>query len=273
MKKIEKAGSRLLFMYNYKTFEYRRVSAYDYKNYNKNANHLLKEISEWSSVPVIDLSCREVIEFFLNSFPIDIIYFDNTDRIKRKINGFEPLISLEVSETYLKRVSGFTMTDGNYFKIFLQQFYCAERIIFTLLHELVHIYFHCNQGEYMQIFASLQSDEDYPESIVPFEDEANIIASILNLNDERLVKYLDDGCSFDMIVNRHGLSKTALHNRLNNYLMYNIGLNPNTALYDYLLPYKHEVFGTKALKDIQLLLNVPKNFFILLSNVNWKGAE
>ncbi|MFR0816517.1 MAG: hypothetical protein ACLSIL_19765 [Enterococcus casseliflavus] len=111
----------------------------------------------------------------------------------------------------------------------------------------------------MQIFASVDVDGFYPDEILPFEDEANVIASILYLNNEKLIEYLDEGLSFDRILVKHCISRKALHNRINNYLIYDVGLNPKVAFFNYLMPYKDEVYGNDGITHLQSLMAMSKN--------------
>lgn len=255
-------------MYNRQTFEYREVDPEDYKMYKENAAYLLSVISSWSSKPITEVNYTDVTRFFTEKYSVEIVYFDSSYDLLSNHADYIHNEVVGVSETYLKRVSGFTMTDGHVYKIFLQRYKFTQRKIYTLLHEFVHIFFHCNNSDYMDLFRGLKKDEEYPPEIIPFEDEANVIASILYLNDQVLCDYLEEGCSFDMIKVRHGISKKALHNRLRNFLVYDLGLNPTVALRQYLIPYKHEVYGTQAIKNIQFLMSVPANFFTYIPNVS-----
>lgn len=247
-------------MYNSQTFEYRQIDSSDFSLYRENANYLLGLISDWANVSLSEITYEEVIDFFIQKFDIEIVYFDKKEDWFCDHFPYVYKHQIEVTKTFAKRVSGFTVASGNNFKIFLQNFTNRQRIIYTLLHELVHIYFHCTNKNYMQIFASMEVDEHYPKEIIPFEDEANVIASFLYLNETKLIEYLEEGCSFDLILSRHNISRRALHNRLNNYLVYTLELNPQVALNNYLLPYKREVFGSEAIDRIQFVMAWPKKF-------------
>lgn len=248
----------MLLVYNSQTFEYRQIEASDYSLYRENANYLLSLISDWANISLSEITYEEVIDFFIEKFDIEIVYFDKKEDWFYNHSPYVHEHQIEVTKTFVKRVSGFTITNGKTFKIFLQNFTNRQRIIYTLLHELVHIFFHCTNDNYMQIFASMEVDGHYPKEIIPFEDEANVIASFLYLNETKLIEYLDEGCSFDMILSRHNISRRALHNRLNNYLIYSLELNPQVALNNFLLPYKKEVFGSEAIDRIQFVRAYPK---------------
>ncbi|EGO8425918.1 toxin-antitoxin system, toxin component domain protein, partial [Enterococcus faecalis] len=68
-------------MYNKKMLEYRDVDSEDYNNYSENALFLLKVISDWASIPVSEITYHEVIDYFVNNFMIEIVFFDDNDRI------------------------------------------------------------------------------------------------------------------------------------------------------------------------------------------------
>ena len=61
---------------------------------------------------------------------------------------------------------------------------------------------------------------EYPKDLQPFEDEANIVASILYLPDETIVDLITKGYSYNEIQKQVKISKTALFNRLRNFLIY-----------------------------------------------------
>lgn len=247
-------------MYNRETFEYREIDATDYLSYSENALSLLSSISEWAEMPTSEITYSTIIDFFVKHFDIEIIFFDRSQGFYKSIYDFLNPEILEVDATFYKRVSGLTVTNGSSYKIFLHKYKNKQRKIFTLLHELVHIYFHCSDNSYMQIFASMDVRNHYPYEILPFEDEANVIASILYLNNEKLIEYLEKGMSFDLILTRHSISRRALHNRIKNYLIYDLGLNRNVAISKYLIPYRSEVYGNNALAQIQAVMNMSTDF-------------
>ncbi|MDB1690080.1 ImmA/IrrE family metallo-endopeptidase [Enterococcus casseliflavus] len=248
-------------MYNHETYEYREIDYLDYNLYSTHAYDLLNSISDWAQTPISEITYLTIIDYFSNKFDIEVVYFDNKPcPINSKHDFIHPEV-IEVTKAFSKRVSGFTVSSasGSRFKLFLRKYNSKQRMIFTLLHELVHIYFHCSDRDYMQIFASVDVDGFYPDEILPFEDEANVIASILYLNNEKLIEYLDEGLSFDRILVKHCISRKALHNRINNYLIYDVGLNPKVAFFNYLLPYKDEVYGNDGITHLQSLMAMSKN--------------
>lgn len=246
-------------MYNRETFEYREIDASDYLSYSENALSLLSSISKWAEMPTSEITYSIIIDYFVKHFDIEIIFFDSSSGTYKSIYDFLNPEILEVDVTFYKRVSGLTVTNGSSYKIFLHKYKNKQRRIFTLLHELVHIYFHCSDNSYMQIFASMDVRSHYPDEILPFEYEANVIASILYLNNEKLVQYLEEGTSFDTILSRHCISRRALHNRIKNYLIYDLGLNKNVAVSKYLIPYRGEAYGDYAVNQIQSLINMCKS--------------
>ncbi|WP_228248220.1 hypothetical protein [Lactococcus lactis] len=65
---------------------------------------------------------------------------------------------------------------------------------------------------------------------MPFEDEANIIASLLFCSTPKLEILLTRNYSFDKIKSMTGMSIKGLHNRLINYLHHILGLNNSETL-------------------------------------------
>ena len=62
---------------------------------------------------------------------------------------------------------------------------------------------------------------DYPTELQSFEDEANIVASILYLPDEAIVDLITKGYNYHDIQEEIKISNKALFNRLRNFLIYN----------------------------------------------------
>lgn len=239
-------------MYNSETIEYRVLEHYDYLAYRKNILELLDDISNWHKIDYEKITHKEIIKYFLDNYNIQFVSFTANQPVNRlKIVPSRDLI--EVDTSFSKRAAGFTMTKKQKYIVFLNQDFTKQRLIFTLLHELVHIFCHCDSEEYMKIFAQLEHDEEYPKEIIPFEDEANVGASLLYLNDYALIHCLEERVSFDQIRIRKKISAKALHNRIKNYLMFNIGMNEVEAL-NYLLPYRDEVFGYEAVNRLYNLI-------------------
>ena len=140
------------------------------------------------------------------------------------------------------RISGVTIPEGNRTLILINQDRVYPRIIFTILHELCHFYFHIRDKDKKQAFVSLTNDQidgQYSEELIPFENEANIIGSILFCSGERLEYMLAKKYTFKDMCRNTGMSEPAMHNRLLNYIEHALRLPFRLAL-NYVLKFRSE---------------------------------
>nr|WP_285005328.1 ImmA/IrrE family metallo-endopeptidase [Lactococcus garvieae] len=152
--------------------------------------------------------------------------------------------------------------------IMLNQVMPKQRIIFTILHELVHLHFHNTNQKKHLIFASKFSGV-YPSEMIPFEDEANVIASLLFCSTEQLETFLLRKSSFSYICSQTCMSKSALHNRLLNYFQHILTMNYQQAL-NYVLRLREG--EKKAYYEIKIAIShqkqniISNKTFIKMSN-------
>ncbi|MFK4927121.1 ImmA/IrrE family metallo-endopeptidase [Lactococcus garvieae] len=143
-----------------------------------------------------------------------------------------------------------------------------QRIIFTILHELVHLHFHNTNQKKHLIFASKFSGV-YSSEMIPFEDEANVITSLLFCSTEQLETFLLRKSSFSYICSQTCMSKSALHNRLLNYLQHILSMSYQQAL-DYVLRIREG--EKKASYELKIIISqkkqtiLSKNTFIKMSS-------
>lgn len=222
---------------------YKRPTKENYKQYHKNAYHLLSDIAEFFKVDYSQLTFDMIVEFFEDKFNLLFIYFEpnlmyNWFPKKKQELKFElttnNLLKL-VDYNFCSVCSGMTIPDltNNRYVIYINQDVVKSRVMFTILHELSHIYYHLNENNYIKVLASKTNSkysESYPPEILPLEEEANTIASILFLNDHLLLKYIGQGLTFQQIKDISEMSGTALHNRFMNFLMYNFSCTEYYAL-------------------------------------------
>lgn len=246
------------------TSEFNLVDRTVYHESYKRANHLLSEISSYRNKKIVDLNWKDAILFFEKNFEdLDFCFFDDGTYEYRNFKNKGPkypsiLTSPDVKfldEDTIRSFSGMTFPEDGHIAIMINQKPNKERVIFTTLHELVHSYFHVRDSQKKQYFALLEEKSEqngkYSKEVQPLEDEANIIASILILNQERLEKYLLAGVSFEDIMFQVDMSEAALISRLKNYL-YNILSVDEYKLSDIIYPYKNGDFSIK--KRIQRLI-------------------
>lgn len=210
-----------------KQYEYNIVTQDRYLQYRQKAYEILGEIGLSPKL----ITHKHIINHFRKRYNIKFVLFDvecPEFGIQPKINDyFGRLLNTNliqgVDVEFIKKCSGMIIPKKDKYVIMINQSSrYLERIIFTVFHELSHVHCHL-QGNINRTFMSLNNDMivcDYPKELQPFEDEANIVASILYLPDETIVDLISKGYSYQEIQNEVRISKTALFNRLRNFLVY-----------------------------------------------------
>lgn len=247
------------------SIEYRKVSVSSYKEYMEMASILLDDIASYSNKKKKCIIYSDIISYFENTYDILFTFFEvkknnkiipSTDLIKHK-----DLVSNEkfkfLDDDLASKISGVTIPNkhNNKIIIMLNQVMPKQRIIFTILHELVHLHFHNTNQKKHLIFASKFSGV-YPSEMIPFEDEANVIASLLFCSTEQLEAFLLQKSTFNSICSQTGMSKSAMHNRLLNYFHHVLNMNYKHAL-DYVLRLKKG--ESKASHEIKRIVSMNRH--------------
>lgn len=219
-------------------FEYQHVFRDEYSEYFRKTKQLLLEVSTQFNKPIDALNYKDIISFFQINFNLHFTFFE-TDPIEL-FGGDDPEWGkTRADSSWIKykdtvknasfcflesevvdRISGVTIPDANRTLIMINQDRVYPRVIFTILHELSHFYFHIRDKNKKQAFVSLTNEKiggNYSDELVPFENEANVIASILFCPTERLERMLVEKYSFKDMCRNVGMSEPAMHNRLLNY--------------------------------------------------------
>lgn len=234
-----------------KKFEYRHVFTKEYNFYLEKANELLNTISFDLSKDIIDLSYQDIICYFQSNYNIHFAFFEANPLEFPENNSWE-VDKIENDQSWIKhknlisnasfefldneiveRISGITIPHGDRTLIFINQDRPFRRIIFTILHELCHYYFHIRNNSKALIFTSLNSEQlegKYSDELIPFENEANIIGSILFCPTEKLEHMLLCSYNFKDMCRYTQMSESAMHNRLLNYFKHILHLNNQNAL-------------------------------------------
>lgn len=213
-----------------KKTEYRLVNPSIYKKCLENTEELLKKVSLYTHKPVLKITPKDIIFYFEERYNIVFTFFDKENSTRYiKFNYLaQNLDFITLHEKLVCQMSGVTIPEEERAVILLNQTMPLSRIIFTTLHELCHLHFH-ELEENRRIFASKFSGK-YPDELIPFEDEANVMASLLFCPTVKLEAFLTKNISFNKIKSMTNMSKKALHSRLLNYFIHIIGLNHDQAL-------------------------------------------
>lgn len=239
-------------------FEYQHVFSDEYNEYLEKAEELLFSISIQFNKPIDKLRYDDIINYFRINFNVYFAFFeaDPTElygdkgwpktqpdsswiKYKDTIQGADFCF---LDSEIVDRISGVTIPEGNRTLILINQDRVYPRIIFTILHELCHFYFHIRDKDKKQAFVSLTNDQidgQYSEELIPFENEANIIGSILFCSGERLEYMLAKKYTFKDLCRNTGMSEPAMHNRLLNYIEHALRLPFRLAL-NYVLKFRAE---------------------------------
>lgn len=211
-----------------KKYEYNIVSQERYLQYRQKAYEILGEIG----LPPKLITYKHIINHFRKTYNIKFVLFDveyPEFGIQPQINDyFGHLLNTNIVQgvdmEFIKKCSGMIIPKKDKYVIMINQSSgYIERIIFTILHELSHVHCHL-QGKFNRTFMSLNSEMiagEYPKELQPFEDEANIVASILYLPDETIIDLIINSYSYQAIQEEVKISNAALFNRLRNFLIYN----------------------------------------------------
>lgn len=233
--------------------EYRFINYKDYKVYQDKANIFLEEISLFFGLPMENITSHHVIKYFENRYNIIFVFLDVDpyEEYFRDLGGrlaskedlrYKGLVKNYRVQFVIKEVcdslSGMTATSDNSerYVIYINQNAILGRVMFSILHELSHVYAHLDGNSEVKLYASMKSNVsymssgNYPKELQPYEDEANTLASLFLLNDKRLEKAILERKTFNDLIYENRMSGTAILNRLKNFLIYGYGISTKEAL-------------------------------------------
>lgn len=231
-----------------KQIEFRRVDKWTYRRYYEKAYKLLTEIAKYYNQNIINVGYLDIISFFEDKFKVGFIFFEEFagdynlpdikygHLVKRKTSRY-------MDNNLVENVRGATLPVKERILIYLNQSHCTqERIIFTIIHELCHLYFHVKSNDKIVkknfvTSVSKQFEGVYTTEGIPFEDEANIITSILLCNTEKIEILMTKNWSFGRICSKLQMSPSAVHNRLFNYSFHILKLSTDASL-DWILKFR-----------------------------------
>lgn len=252
-------------MGEYRKFEYQNVENDFYQENAWIGEKLFNKIYDATGKNMLEVRYSDVINYFCDHYNIDFVIFNSgmldvekifeTHNLKIKIKEFT-----KVDKVFAEKVDGFTIPDSKKCIVFLNGRLFFPKLIFTILHELSHIYLYKTNKDYLKVFALLASADpttDYPEELLPYESAANIIASNFYINTPALFRNLATGVTFDELIKKYNISKAALHNRIQDYLLHYLEMNPSIAL-SALFKYRYEgLKGARVMKRFLLCHESP----------------
>lgn len=197
------------------------------------AYSLLNLVADYYNVNIPQINYKHIISYIKQNFDVFFVFYDKQPfesigillrTTKIKFPGLLPNATFKFLDSVIvDNVAGTTIKIKDKYVLFINQNAPKSRVIFSILHEIVHLYFHSHIEKVRNAFASLNTKTlFYEDDTIEYEDEANVIASILFLPDERLYDLIKiQKLNFEEICLKENISKTALHNRIKNYLIYN----------------------------------------------------
>lgn len=249
-------------MINLEKYEYHVVSDEVYNQATEDSEWLLNSVSRSANKLVSTLNFHDIIHYFKNYYNVKFCFFDSNtsaDDFDAAANAIKLKIKMgklvSVDPIFSKTVCGFTIADSKNPIVFLNGELFFPRLVFTTMHELSHIFKFKIDPNYMAAFAKLNASDPssvYPSEILPFENKANVMASNLMLNSTALYRDVMAGFTFDQLLRKYSFSNSALHNRLNDYLIHSLHLNDRFAL-SALITYRYS--GTQGAEKFRATLN------------------
>lgn len=222
-------------------YEYSMVNNKSYKQCEAVANCIISDITSTYKIDKKNIRYHHIVNYLNSNYsPSDIFCFSKKPTLISKdypeINRFNNLLTsvgldmrcsdiLYEKDSFVKTVDGLTVFTDEEPIIFLNassvQYY--PHVIFTIIHESVHVYEAHDNPDYMKAAAligkSKLSGTEYPEELQPIEDRTNVIASLLYIPScslsENILKQ-----SFSELCFTYTTSWAAMHNRLFNYFFY-----------------------------------------------------
>lgn len=226
------------------TFEFENVDHETYYQNQEIALNILSEVSKYYLISINQIRYWHVINFFFDHYDIRFLIFKDktanfgnestSSDLSTDLCAFNAFMSLKnihikarqinlVNHQFSDNVDGLTVNQNKKHAMLINQTAnYFPRFIFTVLHELSHIYLAESSDNYLGLVAKINEyktyGDPYPQELRPIETGANIIASELFVNKLALEEAINSNKTFDEMRLTFGISKGALHNRLLNYL-------------------------------------------------------
>ena len=168
---------------------------------------VIEAASRQNNIPLEQVTFQHIIRHFEHPFPM----LPSAGLIGSEYIKYRGLVS-NPDVTYLddiicKHNDGFTIysKEKEKYLVYINQTHIKRRVIFTILHELAHIAAHFSTGHSDEV--ALACANNYQSN--PLEIEANTIASLFYINNERMVWHLKNNHSYEQIKQANTISDNA----------------------------------------------------------------
>lgn len=225
---------------NLRNYEYSMIPRDEYELLFTEADNIIFYAAKKYNIDKTEVRYDNTINFLLSAFPKLNSFCYSAKSNPASLFMFNTLLSedlnlnikcqynLNESEPFVNIVGGFTTFTEVGPILFLNaspnQVY--QHIIFTIAHELIHIYKAKTDEEYYHAAALINRNKaigsSYPVELQPIEDQTNVLSSLIYVPNSSLdINILNN--DFNELCLIYKMSKSAMHNRLFNYFYYERG--------------------------------------------------
>lgn len=158
------------------------------------SERLIRAVAAYYALDIANVTAEDIAKFCCEKYGYDIVYF--------------PLQKLK------RVISGVTIIDGDNVIICINSKMSRARQLFTIMHELAHIFLHSKNNGNMQTFANTGHKTDYTDAAWRKEQEADKFASYCMISDYAIVEHAKYAPSFLQLQKTFTISTPALETRL-----------------------------------------------------------
>lgn len=193
---------------------------------------VIEAVSRQNNIPLEQVTFQHIIRYFEQTYNLHFIFFEKdpfpmlpsagllgSEYIRYRGLVSNPYVTY-LDDIICKHNDGFTIynKEKEKYLVYINQTHIKRRVIFTILHELAHIAAHFSTGRSDEV--ALACANNYQNN--PLEIEANTMASLFYINNERMVWHLKNKHSYEQIKQANTISDNALFNRLVDFVHYRI---------------------------------------------------
>lgn len=157
------------------------------------SERLIRAVAKYYALDIENVTAEDIVSFCCEKYGYSIVYFP-FQKLKRVI-------------------SGMTIIDSDNIIICINSRMSRARQLFTIMHELAHIFLHSKNDGTMQAFANM-SHKNYTKSEWQKEREADMFAGYCMISDYAIAAHAKYSPSFLQLQKTFTISTPALEARL-----------------------------------------------------------
>lgn len=163
-------------------------------NVKEHAYSLILDVSKAFNMDVADVTAEHIVDFCTNVYQFKVVYYP-FNKLRHTIAGTTYITKQEIVIGINSRMT-------------------KKRQLFTIMHELGHIFMHADNNLGQQSFSNIANNKGYSAEELQQEKEADLFASFCMLNDHALYKHIQSRPSFLQLAKQFNISDSALSKRL-----------------------------------------------------------